>query len=132
MLHSFWLFNDTSQQKRLKFACDMSPDTASLSWLYTASTAFTIWKFLGVSYCAGVTVPRALRAQRAGGERRSAGHEIAGRSDDGRSRTGGRMAPRLAPIGARFCDSLLFGEGRRRRGREPTSSPPRVWNQSIN
>lgn len=67
-------------------------DTASLSWLYGASTAFCLWKFVAVGYCALVVVPRELDAQRDDPEKLAAKIERA-----------------TVPPGAMSCDSWLFG-----------------------
>ena len=67
-------------------------DTASLSWLYGASTAFCIWKFVGVCYCALVLVPRDLEAQQ--------------NRPDGPS---AKAVTRTLASGAQGCDRWLFG-----------------------
>jgi|EP01047_Picozoa_sp_COSAG01_P023141 Na+-driven multidrug efflux pump len=72
--------------------------SASLSWLYCASACYTAWKFLGVAYCAMVVVPRQLRDQEGGCPRELAHHQPTG------------VRPRyVPPLGARVCDTLLFG-----------------------
>lgn len=70
-------------------------DTASLSWLYGASTAYCLWKFIAVCYCALVLVPRGLEAQR-------------GHSNEPFTNRAEKQ-PTPVPLGAQSCDRWLFG-----------------------